>query len=177
MWFLHIAQNLRKGKKWKTLIIFFEAIICQTDGLSSNSRVTEKIEELVNLVSFEHVQLKFSKLKRKLACLHTTLGSALKSSPFFSFFFLIQLPSYVSLLSGLKHWKPADEVFSSYPAATTVLKDYTAAAHWSNAKKILHKRPETKNGMDISASYEAIFIWMILFWLYYPTFLIFQNSE
>ena len=58
----------------------------------------------------------------------------------FFLFFLIQLPSYVSLLSGLKHWKPADEVFSSYPAATTVLKDYAAAAaaaaaHWSNCEK------------------------------------------
>ena len=53
----------------------------------------------------------------------------------FFLFFLIQLPSYVSLLSGLKHWKPADEVFSSYPAATTVLKDYTAAAHWSKCEK------------------------------------------
>ena len=91
MIFAHCSK-LEKRKKWKTLIIFFEAIICQTDGLSSNSRVTEKIEELVNLVSFEHVQLKFSKLKRKLACLHTTLGSALKSSPFFSFFFLYSCP-------------------------------------------------------------------------------------
>ena len=134
MIFAHCSK-LEKRKKWKTLISFFEAIICQTDGLSSNSRVTEKIEELVNLVSFERDQLKFGKLKRRLACLHTALGSALKSSPFFSFFFLIQLPSYVSLLSGLKHWKPADEVFSSYPAATTVLKDYTAAAHWSKCEK------------------------------------------
>ena len=85
MIFAHCSK-LEKRKKLKTLIIFFEAIICQTDGLSSNSRVTEKIEELVNLVSFERDQLKFGKLKRRLACLHTALGSALKSSPFFSFF-------------------------------------------------------------------------------------------
>ena len=90
--FAHCSK-LEKRKKWKTLIIFFEAIICQTDGLSSNSRVTEKIEELVNLVSFERDQLKFGKLKRRLACLHTALGSALKSSPFFfPFFFLYSCP-------------------------------------------------------------------------------------
>ena len=91
MIFAHCSK-LEKRKKWKTLIIFFETIICQTDGLSSNSRVTEKIEEWVNLVSFKHVQLKFGRLRRRLACLHTALGSALKSSPFFSFFFLYSCP-------------------------------------------------------------------------------------
>ena len=68
---------------------------------------------------------------------HCTKDKHSNPHHFFSFFFLLQLPSYVSLLSGLKHWKPADEVFSSYPAATTVLKDYAAAAHWSKCKKSL----------------------------------------
>ena len=161
--FAHCSK-LEKRKKWKTLIIFFEAIICQTDGLSSNSRVTEKIEEWVNSVSFKHVQLKFGKLKKRLACLHTALGSALKSSPFFSFFFLYSCPPmYPYYLAWSTENQPTR--FSLHIQLQLLCwKTMLLLLHTDpNAKKILHKRPETKNGMgNISGYFSLLSQWKML---------------
>ena len=157
--FAHCSK-LEKRKKLKTLIIFFEAIICQTDGLSSNSRVTEKIEELVNLVSFERDQLKFGKLKRRLACLHTALGSALKSSPFFSFFFLYSCPPmYPYYLAWSTENQPTR--FSLHIQLQLLCWKTMLLLHTDpNAKKILHKgQGWGKKGMgtmDISGYFSLL---------------------
>ena len=143
-------------------------------GLSSNSRVTEKIEEQVNLACSAQIwQVK----KEVRLPVHYTKEQHSNPHHFFPFLFLYScLPMYPYYLAWSTENQPTR--FSLHIQLQLLCWKTILLLHTDpNAKKILHKRPETKNGMDISASYEAILIWMILFWLSYPTFLIFQNSQ